>query len=67
MDSLACVNAECQLWRRSRANALVVRKVYEHDRIRLLGCRICGEEFSEPARDRSGTAPENYEARQGVE
>src|SRR5262244_2033096 len=52
VDTLACVNAECQLFSRSGANNLVVRKVYGHDRIRLLRCRTCGEEFSE----RRGTA-----------
>ena len=52
LDTLACVNAECQLFRRSGASNLVIRKVYGHDRIRLLRCRLCGEEFSE----RRGTA-----------
>ena len=52
LDTLACVNAECQLFRRVGASNLVIRKVYGHDRIRLLRCRTCGEEFSE----RRGTA-----------
>ena len=52
LDTLACVNAECQLFRHAGANNLVVRKVYGHDRIRLLRCRWCGEEFSA----RRGTA-----------
>jgi transposase-like protein len=52
LDTLACVNAECQLFRRAGANNLSIRKVYGHDRIRLLRCRTCGEEFSE----RRGTA-----------
>src|SRR5262249_27406232 len=52
VDTLACVNAECQLFSRPGANNLGVRKVYGHDRIRLLRCRTCGEEFSE----RRGTA-----------
>jgi hypothetical protein len=52
LDTLACVNAECQLLRHAGANNLVIRKVYGHDRIRLLRCRTCGEEFSE----RRGTA-----------
>ena len=47
LDTLACVNAECQLFRRAGARNLVIRKVYGHDRIRLLRCRTCGEEFSE--------------------
>src|SRR5262245_12571116 len=52
MDTLACVNAECQLFRQAGANNLVIRKVYGHDHLRLLRCRSCGEEFSE----RRGTA-----------
>jgi transposase-like protein len=52
LDTLACVNAECQLFRHAGANNLGIRKVYGHDRIRLLRCRQCGEEFSE----RRGTA-----------
>jgi transposase-like protein len=46
LNTLACVNAECQLFRRAGARNLVIRKVYGHDRIRLLRCRTCGEEFS---------------------
>jgi transposase-like protein len=52
LDTLACVHAECQLCRHAGANNLVIRKVYGHDRLRLLRCRSCGEEFSE----RRGTA-----------
>ena len=52
LATLACVNAECQLFGRAGAHNLVIRKVYGHDRIRLLRCRACGEEFSE----RRGTA-----------
>ena len=52
LDTLACVNAECQLFRRVGASNLVIRTVYGHDRLRLLRCRSCGEEFSE----RRGTA-----------
>jgi hypothetical protein len=47
LNTLAYVNAECQLFRRAGASNLVIRKVYGHDRIRLLRCRRCGEEFSE--------------------
>lgn len=47
LATLACVNAECQLFRRAGASNLVIRKVYGRDRIRLLRCRTCGEEFSE--------------------
>src|SRR5919108_3508329 len=52
LDTLACVNAACQLFRRAGASNLIIRKVYGHDRLRLLRCRTCGEEFSE----RRGTA-----------
>src|SRR5262249_15569676 len=51
-DTLACVNAGCQLFRQAGAHNLVIRKVSGHDRLRLLRCRSCGEEVSE----RRGTA-----------
>jgi transposase-like protein len=50
--TLACVNPECQQFRRIGEGNLTIRKVYGHDCIRLLRCRTCGEEFSE----RRGTA-----------
>jgi transposase-like protein len=52
LATLACVNAECQQCRQRSGGHLVIRKVYGHDRMRLLRCRTCGEEFSE----RRGTA-----------
>jgi transposase-like protein len=52
LDTLTCVNAECQLFRHAGANNLIIRKLYGHDCIRLLRCRTCGEAFSE----RRGTA-----------
>ena len=52
LDTLACVNAECHLFRQNRQGNLVIRKVYGRDAIRLLRCRHWGEEFSE----RRGTA-----------
>ena len=52
LDTLACVNAACQLFRRAGASNLVIRKVYGHDHLRLLRCSTCGEEFSA----RRGTA-----------
>jgi transposase-like protein len=52
LDTLACGNAECQLFRQTGQGNLVVRKTYGHDELRLLRCRRCGEEFSE----RRGTA-----------
>ena len=47
LDTLACVNAECPLFRQAGQSTLVIRKVYGRDAIRLLRCRTCGEEFSE--------------------
>jgi transposase-like protein len=52
LDTLSCVNAECQLFRQRGHGNLVVRKTYSRDQLRLLRCRCCGEEFSE----RRGTA-----------
>jgi transposase-like protein len=52
LDTLACVNAECQHFRQTGEGNLVVRKTYGRDALRLLRCRRCGEEFSE----RRGTA-----------
>ena len=47
LTTLACVNSECQQFRQSGQGNLVIRKVYGRDRIRLLRCRTCCEEFSE--------------------
>lgn len=47
LDTLACVNPECQHFRCPGEANLTVRKVYGHDHLRLLRCRTCGEEFSE--------------------
>lgn len=52
LSTLACVNSECQSYGQSGQGNLVIRKVYGQDRLRLLRCRICQEEFSE----RRGTA-----------
>jgi len=52
LATLACVNPECQQFRLTGQGNLIVRKVYGQDGIRLLRCRLCGEEFSE----RRGTA-----------
>ena len=52
LSTLACVNAECQHYGQSDQGNLVIRKVYGRDRIRLLRCRSCQDEFSE----RRGTA-----------
>jgi hypothetical protein len=45
LDTLACLNAECQLFRHTGASNLVIRKVYGQDHIRLLRWRTCGEAF----------------------
>jgi hypothetical protein len=47
LDTLACVNPACQQFPHTGQANLTVRKVYGQDRIRLLRCRTCGEEFSE--------------------
>ena len=52
MDTLACVNEECQLFDQPGAGNLTLRKVYGQDQLRLLRCNQCQEEFSE----RRGTA-----------
>jgi hypothetical protein len=39
LDTLACVNPECQRFRRPGEANLTVRKVYGADRLRLLRCR----------------------------
>jgi len=52
MDTLACVNPECQLFDQPGKHNLKVRKVYGQDQLRFLHCKECGEEFSE----RRGTA-----------
>ena len=52
LDTLACVNPECQRFRLTGQGNLTVRKVYGQDGLRLLRGRLCGEECSE----RRGTA-----------
>ena len=52
LDTLSCVNVECQHFGRPKQGNLVIRKRYGQDRLRLLRCRSCREEFSE----RRGTA-----------
>ena len=47
LDTLTCVNPECQRFRRPGGAHLTVRRVYGHDRMRLWRCRTCGEECSE--------------------
>ena len=52
LSTLACVNSECQHYGQSGQGNLGIRKVYGRDRIRLLRCGSCQDEFSE----RRGTA-----------
>jgi transposase-like protein len=52
IDSLTCVNPQCQLFDQLGRNNLKVRKVYGPDQLRFLQCKECQEEFSE----RRGTA-----------
>lgn len=47
LDTLACVHPACQRFRRPGGANLTVRKVYGHDRLRLVRCRTCGEECPE--------------------
>jgi transposase-like protein/IS1 family transposase len=52
LESLACVNDECEVYGRKGQGNLRVRKVYSRDEIRYLRCNRCAKEFSE----RKGTA-----------
>ena len=48
LESLACVNPECEVYGQTGVHNLVIRKEYgKHDRIRFMRCRLCREEFSE--------------------
>ena len=47
INSLTCVNLECQLFDQPGQNNLKVRKVYGRDQLRFLRCKECQEEFSE--------------------
>jgi IS1 family transposase/transposase-like protein len=47
LESLACVNHECEHYGRTGLENLRVRKTYGHDELRYLRCRGCGKEFSE--------------------
>ena len=61
LDSLACVESECDLYGESGQGNLRVRKIYGADEIRYLRCTGCGSEFSE----RKGTALWNTKVREG--
>ena len=47
LESLACVNPDCQDYGVPGAENLYIRKTYGRDEIRYLRCRTCQEEFSE--------------------
>lgn len=47
LESLACVNLDCDLYGQKGCNNLIIRKVYGYDQIRYLRCRCCQQEFSE--------------------
>lgn len=60
LESLTCVNSECQAYGERDKGNLSVRKVYGQDEIRYLRCHSCGSEFSE----RKGTALWNTKVRE---
>ncbi|ETW97894.1 MAG: hypothetical protein ETSY1_20925 [Candidatus Entotheonella factor] len=47
LDTLACVNTDCQHYGHPGQGNLTIRKVYGKDDIRLLRCGSCQDEFSE--------------------
>ena len=48
LESLACVNPDCERYGQTGQNNLVLRKEYgKHARLRYVPCRDCREEFSE--------------------
>ena len=47
VESLACIEARCELYGQKGQDNLTVRKVYGQDEIRYLRCQCCGAEFSE--------------------
>jgi IS1 family transposase/transposase-like protein len=47
IESLACVNPDCDLYGQNGGTNLLIRKVYGRDQIRYLRCRCCQQEFSE--------------------
>ena len=60
LESLACVESDCDLYGKSGQGNLMVRKTYGQDEIRYLRCTCCGSEFSE----RKGTALWNTKVRE---
>jgi transposase-like protein len=47
VETLACINEDCELHRQKGQGNLRVRKTYGKDGIRYLRCQWCGAEFSE--------------------
>lgn len=47
LESLACVNPNCDLYAKKGGGNLSIRKIYGQDNIRYLRCTQCREEFSE--------------------
>lgn len=47
VESLACVNAECEMYGQKEQDNLTIRREYGKDNIRYLRCRRCQREFSE--------------------
>lgn len=60
LKSLACIEADCELYGQPGQSNLTVRKKYGKDEIRYLRCTCCGSEFSE----RKGTALWNTKVRE---
>jgi len=60
LETLACVNEQCELYGQAGQHNLTVGKTYGKDQIRYVRCRACGEEFSE----RKNTAPWNTKVAQ---
>jgi IS1 family transposase/transposase-like protein len=47
LETLACVNEQCEWYGQKGQDNLTVRKTYGQDEIRYLRCQHCGTEFSE--------------------
>jgi IS1 family transposase/ribosomal protein L37AE/L43A len=47
IESLACINPECDHYAQTNQGNLKIRKIYGADQIRYLRCTHCGTEFSE--------------------
>ena len=60
IESLACVESDCDLYGQPGQGNLTVRKVYGRDKLRYLRCNRCRSEFSE----RKGTALWNTKVRE---